>query len=484
MQEKEIAKGSTFALALTLTYDEIMDFAQELREAKAALLDWKKKRKNKCARVQLTVAGPSADHAEVQKMLDRLVKDKAEPGPFLQGLSVEVSLLNDKGKKVKEYVLGDKQAVAKGPPPAGPGGGDDDDEDDKGSYILVDAPATPEVKEEKKAKPQDKAVIRKIKKKKVQFARKWQNARLPLILFVVGIGVGAVTVIIQIVIFIFPLTASVDYNKLVMEELFTPKEQLEIGEHENLKRIPFAIGCVMGNANIGLGKTLYILTAVLHLVQSGVWLAAACILLAAPDRFGSRGQVFAIMGMAGVNLLLVLIFKLLPLVGASEFTSLAYAVPELPMSPANQERITPLQVQWSFHLFGSFFFGLLFNVLLLGEPILFCIYLHHVGLSIQDEWMQNKGLSLTQLGFSLAFIQVAYHTLSIAGASAVLVLLLVVVAGLYRGFLLWFIVWCILVFLKSCKQIADIVDEEDVEEEEEEEEEEDEEEDDYDDEND
>src|SRR6185369_13261502 len=146
-----------------------------------------------------------------------------------------------------------------------------------------------------------------------------------------------------------------------------------------------------------LGKTLFIVSAVLGVAQHVVWLLAYFTLLAAPDRFGSRGQAMGLVALGITNLALIIVFKLLPFLGVSSFTSLFYLVPEWTMSPANAERTLPLPVFWSDHPFWSFLFGTLFAIAEYAEPALFCIFLYHLGMSIQNDRVRDKGLSLTHL---------------------------------------------------------------------------------------
>src|SRR5262245_55834771 len=109
MQEQEFAKGASFALALNLTGESVMDFAQELRDAKVALAKWRKKRKDKTGLVQFTVSAPANLHNEIQKLLQKLVTDFNEPEPFLRGIPVEVALLTANGKPAKQFTLGDNK---------------------------------------------------------------------------------------------------------------------------------------------------------------------------------------------------------------------------------------------------------------------------------------------------------------------------------------------------------------------------------------
>jgi hypothetical protein len=56
MQVMEFSKGSGSAVALSLAPDSADAFTQELRQVKAALLDWRAKHSRRCEMVMLTPA--------------------------------------------------------------------------------------------------------------------------------------------------------------------------------------------------------------------------------------------------------------------------------------------------------------------------------------------------------------------------------------------------------------------------------------------
>src|SRR5207244_10557702 len=86
MRETESAKGSSFALTLAMSGETIIDFAQELRDAKAALAKWKRLRKDKCGGVVFSIVAPVGNHPEIQNILERTYREAEEPGPLLRSL--------------------------------------------------------------------------------------------------------------------------------------------------------------------------------------------------------------------------------------------------------------------------------------------------------------------------------------------------------------------------------------------------------------
>src|SRR5437879_4302709 len=106
MRETESAKGSSFALTLAMSGETIIDFAQELRDAKAALAKWRRLRQDKCGGVLFSIVAPVSNHPEIQSILERPYRDAEEPGPLLRTLRAEVALHNDREKAVTRFVLG------------------------------------------------------------------------------------------------------------------------------------------------------------------------------------------------------------------------------------------------------------------------------------------------------------------------------------------------------------------------------------------
>ena len=105
MHVMEFSKGNSAALALNLATDSVEAFSQELRQVKAAILDWKRKHRDRCAMVMLTVVTATANHDGVQRLLDQVYREEAELAPLLHTLELKVALLNERGKPVKEYSL-------------------------------------------------------------------------------------------------------------------------------------------------------------------------------------------------------------------------------------------------------------------------------------------------------------------------------------------------------------------------------------------
>src|SRR5262249_23504135 len=241
--------------------------------------------------------------------------------------------------------------------PAAPAKPIDDDEDAAGGYGLAAAPEIapmPDVLKTKAKKDKAPARHRLLQKQQVQYGEEWQDVRLPFMLFVVGLGMWILVWIIQAVILVLAFIAENNYGVLAdpnKNVLYSLKGGYTVGEYESVDRVSFAIAVLVGDNQKGLGKGLYITCEVLDLLRHIVWIVAYVLCLKLPDVFNSRGQIIALLSVGGFNLLISLILKLLPLVGAMKFAQLPFVIPELPLATANQDRLVPLQAFWSWSPF-------------------------------------------------------------------------------------------------------------------------------------
>src|SRR5262245_21354691 len=319
MRETESVKGSSYALTVAMSGETIIDFAQELRDAKTALARWHKTRKEKCGSVLLSIVAPVANHPEIELILQRIYQDADEPGPLLRTVRTEVAPHNDREKSVNQFVLGSgksvtvtskagkaapkpgpaaKTPVAPAAPPAAPAKPIDDDEDGgSGGYGLAAAPEIapmPDVLKTKAKKDKAPARHRKLKKKQVQFGEEWQDVRLPFMLFVVGLGMWILVWIIQAVILVLAFIAENNYGVLAdpSRNARSPRKVCHTAaEYASVDRGSFAIAVLVGANQKRLGKGLYITCELLDLCRHIVWIVAYVLCLKLPAVFNSRGQI-------------------------------------------------------------------------------------------------------------------------------------------------------------------------------------------------
>lgn len=106
MQIVELSKGSKFALALTMSPADVAAFADEMRNAKQALLEWKSKRGTRCDKVMFTVVCDAEHHNAIEDAIQQIYHNETQLAPLLQSVDVDVALLKPRGKTAtKEYLL-------------------------------------------------------------------------------------------------------------------------------------------------------------------------------------------------------------------------------------------------------------------------------------------------------------------------------------------------------------------------------------------
>jgi hypothetical protein len=111
MKALEFAKGRSRALGLTLAPGSPEAFVEELRTAKVALLDWRDNWGRDCDLVMWTVS-IDPEHLEfVEETLRQIYDEETGLAPLLQSVRMQVNLLSQQGKPLKEFTL-EPQAIS------------------------------------------------------------------------------------------------------------------------------------------------------------------------------------------------------------------------------------------------------------------------------------------------------------------------------------------------------------------------------------
>lgn len=198
---------------------------------------------------------------------------------------------------------------------------------------------------------------------------------------------------------------------------------------------------IIGKESLDTGLWLMRIAQILILLGELTAIAGYGICLVVPRRFGAHGLAIACLSLAGLNLILQLVFKLLPLTGAMDYTMIPLVAPEITMTIANVERLLPLSIYWSDAPFWEFFVALLIQMLFFAEPVMFCLFLRAAALNIRDEKLQALANSLIVLALGTAFAILAYYLLSITGTSEVAGWVLRAVYALWACFFLGELIW-------------------------------------------
>ena len=349
----------------------------------------------------------------------------------------------------KEVTIPSEETPPAPPPPRPPA----DDEDEGGTYGLAqeeegakgEVKSTEVKKKEKKSRP-------KLKLKTVQYPELWEKVRIGLMILFVAVCVWGAAFAIQSVVLLLGAFNGPQYATL-MEKLLA-KQQAPIGEEPAIPRFDLAAGLVAGAENLDLARTLLIIVQVLSLFQTGIALTGYFFCLMVPNRYGTKGLAISLCVLAALNALLVVMFKLLPMTGASNFVLWYFMTPEVSLMTVGMERTLPLAVFWAHAPFWEIFLGLMFTLCLFAEPIIFCLFLRACAMSLRDDNLQPKAMILVQLAFGQAFVMIGYQLLSLTGTSnVVIVYILKATFLLWMGFFAWLLVWYGRMLLESRKVI-------------------------------
>ena len=337
------------------------------------------------------------------------------------------------------------------PPPAVPD--DDEEEVAGGAYGLAqeEAGAKGEVKSTEVKK--EKRTRRKLKLKTVQYPELWEKVRIGLMILFVAVCVWGAGFAIQALVLLLGAFSGPQYASL-MDKLLAQQQAAPIGQEQAIPRFDLAVGLIAGAENLELARTLLIFVQILSLFQTGIALTGYFFCLVVPNRYGTKGLAMTLCVLAAVNALLVVMFKLLPMTGMSNFVLWYFMMPEVSLMTPGMERVVPLAVFWAHMPFWEIFLGLMFTLCLFAEPIVFCLYLRACAMSLRDDLLQPKAMILVQLAFGQAFIMIAYQLLSLTGTSnVVIVYVLKATFLLWMGFFAWLLVWYGRMLLESRKTI-------------------------------
>jgi hypothetical protein len=339
---------------------------------------------------------------------------------------------------------------------------EDDDEDDEDrpaakskreKRIYEDLDEDDEEEEEEKKEEVVKRRRRSFKglRKAPMFPEKWRRVRVGMMLLAVSICVGIAGLVVIRGVVLAGLLAKPGYAQVAVQ-VFPQRIQPVSsgpGQPPNLDLARFFVGLLMGSNNVDTARLLMLLGTSLLILQSVLAIVAYIFYLQVPPRFGTRGLATALTVLGVVNLILLVVFRLLPLTGALSYVLVPVYAMELPMLTANFVRLEPLHVLWMNLPMLEVFAGVLVMCLAAFEAILGAAFVRAVGTFLRDEDTANKGFGLLKLGTGTLFIFVSYQMASLAGTSAVLVGVLRVLYWLGTCFLLGFLAWYVTVLFQT-----------------------------------
>jgi ribosomal protein S27E len=309
----------------------------------------------------------------------------------------------------------------------------EEEEDDKMGYGIL-TPAAPEDKlEDKPEEDKKKAPPLKRKLKTLPDLDLWEKVKTGLGVMMIGVSIWGGVVLFMGLMVIFGIMNGPEYAE-VLEQSMTAKTTTPAGEVAAPDMPNFMLGLVTGMSYQGIGKVFYILAAVLALFQIVIVMAGCGVCLKIPDRYGSQGQLKALLAFGTLNFFIILIFKLLPALGVINYFLGPYALPEVSLVDANIDRDPPIWVFWS----GAPFWEMILTVILLcsfyAQPVLIGIFIWSIGMALREGPVIEKGQGVVILAFGIAFGLLSFHLLSMTGTSGVALAVLRVMYGVWTGF--------------------------------------------------
>jgi hypothetical protein len=288
----------------------------------------------------------------------------------------------------------------------------------------------------------------------------WLKVRVGVLLVIISVSLWALWLLLHEVVVVIGLFAGPQYSEVLVA--FHP--DYNQGEAFNYKLEPdlykLVIGMIGGKAAIDANLILERIALVVLVLAHCLLLAGAAICLAVPRRFGTKGLALATLIVAAVNLIAAVIFQLLPGLGVMKWSLVPLVGRELPLLSANEERIFPLHMLWGPPPYLQILLSVFILAVSYGELIMFPLFLRAVGKSLKSERLEESALTLTRLGLSQIFVQVAYQMMAMTGSSDVLGWVLRTVYAVGLGFFIGQLTYYIIVLVKSRALIQTVLDQE------------------------
>jgi hypothetical protein len=345
------------------------------------------------------------------------------------------------------------------------------DDEEEGAYNLLapfEEPPAEEAKrkggeeeeegeegEEEKKEEEDEEAFRRKRPvgKTIPDQDKWRQVEKGLFVVAIGIVIWVAALGLQRLVVLIGALSPMEYAGLAENDLVNPDEIPEAGQGRSLHRAYFAIDLVAGSGFATFADWIIGIAIFLSLVQVGVTAVGYFMCLKVPNRYGTRGQVIALLSVAGASFFVTFLFKFLPMTGLMRYTLIPFLAPEVGMLQLNTQRLEPVHITWGGAPFIELFFTILFQMVVLAEPVLVAIFLRGIGTYLKVDSLLEASEGLIRLGLGTAFTWVAYLLLMNAGTSEPLLLTLRAIYVLGTAFFLGQLIWLALVLVRSRESI-------------------------------
>lgn len=299
-------------------------------------------------------------------------------------------------------------------------------------------------KRKKKGKKKLPKVARKVKA--IPDADSWAKVRFGLQLMMFGFGAGLFAHLLRGAYVLLGSVEFSEYAVMIAHNLEHRGGNDDFPENDgfwDLENLRIYLGMIAGRKLLDFAHGSLILSTVSTLAQIILMGLGQAMCLSVPNRFGTFGQIVAMMVLTAINFLVVLIFCFLPAIGVMGYVMIPFVTPEICLTEYNMERMVPINVLWSGSPFWENFLTFLFYCCRYFHFALACIFVWSCGLSIKEKPVSEGGSGMTQLCLGTLFTLIAFQLVSLCGASPILVQVMRVVYTVWFGFLVLF-------FLRVC----------------------------------
>ena len=355
-------------------------------------------------------------------------------------------------------------AAAASAPAARSTGADDDDAVTGYGLAAEPEPALEKPKEQPKEQkvisPRDEEELERKRRRRAALRKapmdpvRWERVRTGILLVAVSTYLWVGALILRQVFLGIGIINGPEYAAAADVPVLLPEANPPVGQELELDKTKFAIALLAGTDSVDTGTTLLLIAQVLVVLQGLTAVAGYAICLSVPPRFGTFGMALTALCLAGLNLILQLVFKLLPVTGSMDYIMIPLVTPEITMTIANVGRLVPLHVYWSDAPFWEILVALVIQIFYYAEPVIFCIFLRSAALSIRDETLQAKANAMILLALGTAFALVAYYLLAATGTSEVAGWVMRAIYSLWLAFLLGQLLWYTRVLFQGREIIA------------------------------
>jgi hypothetical protein len=335
---------------------------------------------------------------------------------------------------------------------------------DDGGPATYEATVDPELvarqqqmAEEEEAKKTAKKVRKKLPKvgrkvKALPDAEAWKKIRVGLFLISIACWIWLASHLLVGSYVLLGWTEFTEYAQMVAKNVSERRGANDFpdrGKFWEIDELSIYLEMISGRDWLGFARFALTLSTVLYFLQAVLWAAGYGFCVPVPRRFGMFGQVIGMLVLAVLNILLILFFKLLPVLGAHGYILIPYVVPEICLTSYNVERTVPIHILWSGEPFWENLLTLIIRGIQYLEPTIGCIFIWSTGVAIKSPEIEKGGRRLTYMSFGVLFTLLCFHVLSLAGGSGVLVIVLRIVYALWFGGLLLFILNYAMLLLKT-----------------------------------